>query len=136
MAGIIDLSGTLIAGPQTVVDSTFPSMQSTVGLHTSPSPKGWNVCTGVLSRNINSPSAYVALEGVGATATVVNADFLYLRSNGTLKLRITQTDGLGTLLSEQYFSGLKVIELPSTNCAVLVEVKGTATIEYLASGQS
>lgn len=136
MAGIIDLSGTLIAGPQTVVDSTFPSMQSTVSLHTSPSPKGWNVCTGVLSRNVNSPSAYVALEGVGPTATVVNADFLYLRSNATLKLKITQTDGLTTLVSEQYFSGLKVIELPSTNCAVLVEVKGTATIEYLASGQS
>lgn len=136
MAGIIDLSGTIIAGPQTVVDSTFPSMQSTAGLHTTPSPKGWNVCTGLLSRNVNSPSAYVPLNGIGPTGDVVNADFLYLRSNATLKLRITQTDGLGTLVSEQYFSGLKIIEFPSTNCAVLVEVKGTATIEYLASGQS
>lgn len=136
MSGVTDLSGTIISGPQTVTDTTFPSMQSTAQLRTSTNPKPWGVCTGVLSRNVASPLAYVPLNGVGPTGDVVNVEFLYLRSSTTLKLRLTQVDGLGTLVSEQFFSGLKIIEVPSTNCITLVEVKGTATIEYLAQGQT
>ena len=136
MSGVTDLSGTIISGPPNVTDTTFPSMQSTAQLRTSTNPKGWSVCTGVLSRSIASPGAYVALNGVGPTGDVTNADFLYLRSSTTLKLRLTQVDGLGILVSEQFFSGLKIIEAPSSNCITLVEVKGTATIEYLAQGQT
>ena len=136
MSGQTDLSGTITSGPPTVIDSTFPSMQATVQLKLTPSPKGWVVCTGVLGRTLASPGAYVTLGGIGATDDVTHADFLYFRCQGTIRLRITSVDGLGTLLSEEDVSGLKVIEKPSAACITLVEAKGAGTIEYLAAGQS
>lgn len=136
MSGQLDVSGTLIAGPPNATDTTFPSMQASASIHTTPTPKGWQVCTGVLSRTINSPSSYVTLDGIGAAKTVTAADFLYLRSNTKLKVRITQVDGIGTLVGERYVSGLLIHEAPSDCAITLVEVQGSATIEYLASGQS
>jgi len=136
MSGVIELSGTIVAGPTTITDTTFPGMQGNVPLHTTPTPKGWQVCTGMMSRNVASPAAYVTLDGIGASAGVTHADFLYLRCNSTLRLRITAVDGLGTLLSEQDVNGLFIIEKPSGSTITLLEAKGTATVEYLASGQS
>jgi hypothetical protein len=136
MSGQTDLSGTIMSGPPTVVDSTFPSMQMSVQLKLTPSPKGWQQCTGVLSRTLASPSAYVTLGGIGPTDDVTHADLLYFRCQGTIRLRITSVDGLSTLISEEDVSGLKVIEKPSAACITLVEAKGNGTIEYMAAGQS
>lgn len=136
MAGVTELTGSITSGPQSVVDTTFPSMQDTVQLRLTPSPKQWQCCTGAMSRNVASPSSYVTLDGIGSAATVTHADFLYLRCNATLRLKMTQVDGITTLVSEQDVSGLIVVEKPSGGCITLLEVKGTATLEYLAAGQS
>ena len=135
MSGVIDLSGTIFAGPPNVTDTTFPNMRDTVDLHTTPTQRQYAVCTGALSRTIASTGAYVTLGGIGPTDTVTKADFLYLRCNGTLRIRMTQVDGLGTLVSEQDVGGLLVLEKPSAGCITLLEVKGSATVEYLAAGQ-
>jgi hypothetical protein len=136
MAGITDLSGNITSGPQSVSDTTFPTMQSSAALHTSPSPKPWQVCTGVLGRTLASPAVYVTLDGVGALATVTHANFLYFRSNGIVRLRITSVDALSTLISEEDVNGLKIIEKPENAAITLIEAKGSATFEYLAQGNS
>lgn len=138
MAGQTDFSGSIISGPPLVSDNTFPSAQASISLHTTPNPKSWAVCTGVLSRTFTAVIGgvpWVTLDGIGSGKTVEECDLLYLRSNAKMLVRITQKEGLSTIVSTIYVTGLQVIESPSTNPVTLVEVQGsTCTIEYLAQG--
>ena len=136
-AGQTVLDGTITSGPPTVTDTTFPSSVNTVTLRTAPWPKGYNCNTGTKLRTVNSPGAFVTLDGVGTNHDVPAADFLYLRCDNEVLLRITQRMGAGpaTQVATFYHVGPLVKQSSTTNPIVLVEVQGSATIEYQAEGQ-
>lgn len=137
--GQIVIQGSLTGGPpQQGVG--FPQAIFTTQLATTPSPKPFSAASGVLTRRVSQVSpGFTVLTGVGADDTVVRGDTLYLRSNSQVLLRISQTDPLNpggpVLVRELYVSGLFVCEFPPASPLVLLEVQGSATIEYCCSGQ-
>lgn len=134
------LTGNLTAGPTAVTEGVFPSMRADVQLAFIDGSQGKSAerMTGVLSRQINSPSAYVPLQGVGPTDTVTQGNTLYLKSNAPVNIRITQDDGSGgTDVTEMLgVHGLVVREFSTIYPLELVEIQGSATIEYFFSGPS
>jgi hypothetical protein len=128
--GTVNLEGSLSAGSGSG-DCTFPSMAATATLNTSPSPKSYQNATGTLVRLVASPVAYAVLSGVGVADTVTECDFLYLRTNATVLVRLTQSASTKVLS----VSGTLIIEPPTATPITLVEVQGSATVEYFASGQ-
>ena len=135
--GVVALQGSLLVGPPGC-GGTFPtaSVAEQLGLYSS--PKSYNAATGVLQRTVNSPSAFVPLNALGAAGDVVQCDFLYLKSDGPLILRMVQDDGSGvtTLTYDQPIQGLVLLEFPSDKPLLGISVKGTARIAYLLSGPS
>lgn len=130
------ITGSLTCGPAIVTDNTFPAGSSTTEFTSTPSPKPSAVDTGLPTRQVNSPSSYTTLTGVGDTDTVTKADTLYLRTVSPMLVRLTfaQTGG-PDLASEVPVHGLLLVEVPTAQYLKLVEVKGAGAVEYLASGQ-
>ncbi len=131
------LDASLQAGPPNAGESVFPGTTASIPINLSPNPKSWQHATGVLTRvvNVASPS-YLALDGVGATATVTECNLLYFRSGAPLILRITQTiSGVGSVVTEHKVNGLFIWEPPEAEPITLLEVQGNGTIEYFAQGQ-
>ena len=86
---------------------------------------------------MNSTGAFVALPGIGSGENVTNGEFLYLKCDSSLRVRITQLDpGVGTVVGERYVQGILILETSSDKAITLVEVKGSATVEYICTGQS
>lgn len=136
--GQILLTGQLIAGPsQGSNDATFPQAQVSASLLLKKTPRTYAVATGNIARSLNSPLAFVALQGIGDDDTVTKGEILYLRSAEDIELRITTDDGLGGDVIEDVVpvSGLYVREFPATKFLKLLEAKGESAIEYFASGQ-
>ena len=129
----VTLDGSLTVGPQTSGSNTLPSVTDTVSFTTTPNPKAAQVYE-CKAYNLQSPSSYHVMSGVGVTDTVTKANFLYLASNASMKLRLTIIDSPANLVSETYFSGLFIQEFTETNALVLVEVKGTGTLQMIATG--
>jgi hypothetical protein len=135
--GEIALSGALSGGPPAGAGATFPSARFNVELSTRETKKQFGVATGVLTRVLSSPSAFVTLDGVGAAATVTQGDFLYFKCDGQLDLRLTQDDGAsGTTVQVVPVHGIVILEFPSTKALELLEAQGSGKIEYLVSGQT
>lgn len=136
--GQVAISGTVLGGP-VQVGAGFPQAIFTTNLGTSPSPKPFSAASGVLTRRVNQAApGFLVLSGVGPTDTVVRGDLLYMRTDSQLLLRLSQTDPLNplvTLVRELYVSGLVVVEFPPSSPLVLLEAQGSATIEYLITGQ-
>ena len=137
--GQIAINGTVLGGP-VQVGSGFPQAIFTTVLATNPSPKPFSVASGVLTRRIaQAAPGFVSLSGVGPTDTVQRGDLLYLRSDSQLLVRMSQTDPLNplgpALVRDLIVSGLLVVEFPSASPLVLLEAQGSATIEYLITGQ-
>lgn len=133
--GQLSLEGALLAGPPGC-GGTFPttSTSTPIGFYTE--PKGFTSCSGALSRTLNSPSSFVTLPALGASGDVVQADTLYLKSDGPVVLRMVQDDGSGvtTVTYDLPVSGLVILEFPAAQPLLGISVKGTARIEYLLSG--
>lgn len=137
--GTIEISGTLTLGDACGVSACGSETGDTT------IPLGFGSCCSrpaaasawVPSQAVASPGSFVALPNVGPTATVKQADFLYLRANAAVELRLTTDDGAG---------GQTVTTLPPTDFLMmtfsatrpleLLEVRGSATIAYLVSGPS
>lgn len=85
------------------------------------------------AKAVNSPSAYVELDGIGTDESVTEAIFLYVNTQSPMKLRVTFTD-TPDVVSEIWVQGPFVIEMPSSNPIKLLEAKGVGTIEYFAAG--
>lgn len=132
--GQVSLQGTLIAGPVSASDTTFPGGSFNVPFATTPSPKPVQVQSGDL-RQVQSPLAYVTLSGIGATDTVTRGELLYLRTNVPMNIRITtkQTPG-PDLVQVSKVNGLLIQEFPSAQYLVLLEAEGSGQIEYFVSG--
>ena len=133
--GQLRLSGSLDAGPPTSTSESFPASSFSVPLRFRENTKGFSPATGVLTRRLASPGAFVPLQGVGATDTVTKGTFLYLKSDGLIELRLTTDDGVGgSVVAVLPPSGFFMIELDSTKFLKLLEARGTAVLEYFICG--
>lgn len=134
------LSGNLTVGPGAVTEGVFPSMRADVQIAFIDGSQGKSAerATGILSRQINSPAAFVELQGVGPTDTVTQGNTLYLKSNAPVDLRLTRDDGAGgqDVTETPGVHGLFVVEFSTTKPLELLEIRGSATIEYLICGPS
>lgn len=131
--GTVTLSGTVTVGPATSSGYGSPAAVNTVAFATSPTPKPATVYASE-TRNINSPSAYVEMSGIGPDSAVTRANFLYLKTSATMKVRLTMVDSPADLVAEEWILGLRNMEFPDDHALALLEVQGTGSVEYIASG--
>lgn len=131
--GTVSISGSLTGGPGS--SGGFPASTFNTPISLATGSKLFQHATGVLTRIISSPAAFVALSAVGAANDVPKADTLYLRADADVDLRITQDDGAGgsTVLTLPV-RGLFVMETPTNKMITLLEVQGSGKLEYFASG--
>ncbi len=134
--GQVELSGSLTFGPSAGGAGVFPSSSDTMSLETTPSPKQFGAATGTLQRLVSSPGGYSTLSGIGASDTVQQCGFLYFRCNSPVKLRLTfvDPDGGSDIVSIVPVQGTIVFEPPTNGYLKLLEIKGSAQIEYSACG--
>ena len=133
--GTVSFQGEIEARPQIVSDTTFPGGRTDISLILTPTAKQAGVMTGVALRTISSPLAYVALTGVGASDTVTQANFLYLRTNAPMLVRLTFEDGANPdIVAIVPVFGVFVYEVDVSRYLKLVEVLGSGQVEWFASG--
>ena len=128
----LQLDGTVTVGPTTSGSNTFPGAINTVSFS---SMKPAQVYSSDV-RQVSSPSAYVALSGVGSTDTVTKANFLYIKTNAPMLIRTTMDDAPSDIVAAEWVQGTFIKEFPSNHELVLLEVQGTGTIEYFVSGNT
>jgi hypothetical protein len=132
--GQVQLQGALIGGPPSGGE-VFPAALFNVPLKLRTDPKGFGAATGILQRTITSAVAYVQLADVGANGTVTQANTLYLKSAGPIDVRLTCDDGVGgNVVSEYQQDGMSLLEFSDVKFLKMVEVRGSAQIEFFASG--
>ncbi len=137
MANTVEISGTLVAGPQAVCDSAFPSGSLELKFGVGPCGCKPAAVQCYNTKNVNAPSVYVALDGIGTGESVTQANTLYVRAPTPLNLRLTTDDGAGgSVVAIVPISGVWVMEFPSNKFLKLLEVLGVGPIEYYASGNS
>jgi len=129
------LTGSIVLGPVGAGDCSFPGSTTNVPFSSFPQQKP----AGVSIRHakaINSPSVFVALDGVGPTGSVTQANFVYMRSTSPMKYRLTQADFNGgpDIVSIVETQGLLINEFPTSGYVKLLEAQGVGTVEYIASG--
>jgi hypothetical protein len=130
--GAVQLTATLLAGPTTVTDNQFPSGTTNLPFGLNPPQKAYNVDTGVMVANVISPVAFVALGGVGPGGSVTQAQTLYVRTLTPVQVRLTY---LGDVTPKiRYLGGATLEEADPAHPITLVEVMGSATVEYYAAG--
>jgi hypothetical protein len=133
-------SGTVLEGPAQQSDPQFPSGVTTIPftLNQGTNPKPVNVSTGAKVRNLNSPAAFVALSGVGASDDVTQASFVYLRvAQGSFQFRVTFHNPLGaSIVSIVPSAGICVLEPDAVGgyYVTLIEAMGSGLVEYYAAG--
>lgn len=87
------------------------------------------------TKNVNSPSAFVALDGIGSSGTVTRATFLFLKTASVFIVRITYTPISGPdVVSTIPVMGPMLVKTPVDQYIKLVEVQGTGAVSYLATG--
>jgi hypothetical protein len=125
-------NATLVAGPLTTsTDSPFPSGIGTVPLSLTPQQKPYAVSTGPQLANVNSPSAPVALNGVGSGQAVTQCHTLYLRTASPMVLSLTPNGGTAQTIK---IYGLVVLEFDPANPVTAVSIQGSGQVEYLCVG--
>lgn len=137
------LDATLTETPQGASDgSQFPSASTTIpfGLNTSPNAKPVQASTGRILRQINSPSAFVQLDGVGTGDAVTQASTVYLRvRTPAWQARITfnnPANVMSPIVSVLPIAGVLLLEpdYASGFFVTKVEIQGSGSVELYASG--
>lgn len=128
----LQFAGQLVTGPASS-DTTFPGGVSNIPLLTNPSPRPYNVTTGDQAVMVNSPSSFVTLPGIGGTVGVTQATFLLMRVNVPMQIRLTFS---GDATPKVFYVGglFGPLETDPSKPITLVEVQGSGTVEYLATG--
>lgn len=129
----LKVEGSFVASPPTVTDATFPGAVFNAKLQLLPSPKQSSVWSGDV-KNLNSPSAYVTLSGLGPSDNVTRANTFYIRCTSPIYVRYTTVALPDPIVAEIPVQGLCILEFPDANAATLIEVKGTGFLEYFVSG--
>lgn len=131
---VVAINGTLISGPPTASDSSFPAGITNIVFGTNPAQKPAPVQTGAQVRQLNSPTAFVPLDGVGVGETLIEGNTFYMRMQSPIKLRITFKETPLDIVSVIYPKGLLIIEVDEQHPILLIEAMGVGTIEYFVSG--
>lgn len=131
MSNSVTCAGTIAADPSTVSDGSFPAGSTSIPFALNPPSKPFAVDTGRQLLTVNSPSAFTAFAGLGANAAVTKANFLYVRVNQSMQIRITQNSVARVVQT----NGLFVLEADTGVEVTLVEFQGAGTVELYASGQ-
>jgi len=130
----IVLSGTLVKGPLGAGDCAFPAGTTTIPFSSYPIQKN-AAASFSAAKQVDSPSAFAALDGVGTSETVTQGNFLFLRTTSPFQLRLTtKADSGPDVVAVIPVQGLAIIEFPTGNYLLLLEAKGSGTIEYVVSG--
>ena len=133
-------TGTVLEGPAVQTDPLFPSGVTTIAftLNQGQNPKPVGVSTGAKVRNVQSPTAFVTLSGIGTTDDVTQGSFVYMRvMSGSFQFRVTFNNPAGgSIVSVLPSAGLFIHE-PDANGGFYVtklEVQGLGLVEYYGSG--
>jgi hypothetical protein len=134
--GQLKLEGSLVAGPPFSTD-TFPGGVTTHPLNTYANPKGFQVATGVLTRNLNSIVSPLVFPELGADASVTKATFLYMKSDAPMAATLTTDDGAGgDVVAVVPIQGILVVEFQDAKFLKELAVQGSGKLEYFMCGQS
>lgn len=131
MTTVVSFSGELVSGPLGVQDCDFPSGVQTIdlSLDKTPAPASF------YGQKTVSVSIFTALAGIGASGPVTQATVLLLNASSPLQLQVTYDDGSGgDVVALDFVDGPYLKRVPAANFIKLVEVLGSATIEYFAAG--
>jgi hypothetical protein len=129
------LTAELVAGPASVSDNPFPSGVTTIPFGLNPPAKQYNVDTGKNVATVNSPSAFVALGGVGALGPVTQGHTLYIRTIQPMTIReTTAVPSSADNVVVYPLNGVTIREYPADHYLKLIEVEGAGQIEYWAAG--
>jgi hypothetical protein len=133
VSNVVTINGTLIVGPPSASDSAFPSGVTNILFGTNPPQKPAPVQTSNV-RQVNSPAAFVPLDGVGVGETLTQGNTFYARMQSPMQLRFTFQVTPVDVVSVVYPKGLLIMEIDEQHPIKLVEVMGVGTIEYFVSG--
>lgn len=121
-------------------DSSFPTGATTIPftLNAGSQPKQVGVSTGAKIRNVNSPSSFVQLSGVGTGDDVTQGATFYIRVvSGLFQVRCTYHNPAGSpIVSVSPIAGLFIQEADVGNGFYLqeLEIQGSGIVEYYVSG--
>ena len=129
MSSSLQFNGALILGPPSAGDCGFSdgTFSQSFGF-TEPA-----AVSAQHTKNVNSPSAFVALDGIGVTVT--QATFFFLKTASVFIVRITYKPLSGPdVVSTIPVMGPMLVKTPSDQYIKLVEVQGSGAVSYLATG--
>jgi hypothetical protein len=129
MSSSLQFNGSLILGPPSAGDCGFSdgTFSQSFGF-TEPA-----AVSAQHTKNVNSPSAFVALDGIGVTVT--QATFFFLKTTSVFIVRITYKPLSGPdVVSTIPVMGPMLVKTPVDQYIKLVEVQGTGAVSYLATG--
>ncbi len=76
----------------------------------------------------------MGLSGVGASDTVTQGNFLYVRTKNPMLLRLTVNTSGPVVIADIPVRGIFMLEFDETHPLVLLEIKGAGTVEWYISG--
>lgn len=131
----VSLKGDLAAGPpKNACAGSLPSGVMNLSYELTTANKTANVKADQVA-NVNSPSAFTGLDGIGPNYAVTRATFLFLRTSTVMSIRLTFDDGAGgSTTSVVEVNGLFLIEANASKFIKLLEAQGVGAVEFFASG--
>jgi hypothetical protein len=132
----VQLVANLVAGPDGCSEQVFPSSLTTIDFGLQLPLKPYAVTTGTQVAQIASPSAPVALAGIGTGGAVTQAHTFYARSLSQMTLVLTYNNPAGgTFVATVPLFGVHLIEPGASAYLQSVTVQGSGQLEYCAWGQ-
>ncbi len=87
--------------------------------------------------NVNSPTTFYALPGVGPSGSVTLGTFAFLRLGSRFEVKITQygtVSGDPDIVSTFPVTGVAILNYPNENAIKSIELKGAGAVEYIVAG--
>lgn len=126
MSGQIQVSGSIIAGPVAVSDSTFPNGVDTLDLKTTPTAKQY-------TNREHKERTFSAAVDVALDFSGISATFVYIRTSAAMTFKFTAgAVENGSQAVGVY--GLYVREFDPSNPCTAITVSGSGTVEYFIAG--
>jgi hypothetical protein len=137
MGDVVQLGSAILqAGPQACSEGTggFPGSTGQTPLMLLPCQKGYIVTTGFQVMNLNSPSAPVALPGIGTNGTVTQAHTIFIQTT-TPTLVVPTYTGVANPTAQRVV-GILLIEVDPSNPCTGITVQGQGPVQFAAFGNS
>lgn len=125
MPGQIQASGSIIAGPVSVTDTTFPNGIDTIEIKTTPVARQY-------TNREHKERTFAAAVDVALDFTGITATFVYIRTSAAMTIKVTSGAEVGTQAASVYGIYMREFD-PSLPCTVIT-VSGSGTVEYFIAG--